>query len=163
MAENNNSSAVLEAEETSASYTSETNAGAGTGTSAIEPGYGTGRRKEAVARVRLIPGSGKWSINGHTLEEYFPSKLHQREVNSPIVLLKLENKFDVVVRVEGGGVTGQAGAVRLGVARALNAIDRDANRPALKKAGFLTRDARVVERKKAGLHKARRAPQFSKR
>ncbi|MCT6874402.1 MAG: 30S ribosomal protein S9, partial [Bifidobacterium sp.] len=80
-----------------------------------------------------------------------------------IVLLKLENKFDVVVRVEGGGVTGQAGAVRLGVARALNAIDRDANRPALKKAGFLTRDARVVERKKAGLHKARRAPQFSKR
>ena len=163
MAENNNSSAVLEAEETSASYTSETNAGAGTGTSAIEPGYGTGRRKEAVARVRLIPGSGKWSINGHTLEEYFPSKLHQREVNSPIVLLKLEDKFDVVVRVEGGGVTGQAGAVRLGVARALNAIDRDANRPALKKAGFLTRDARVVERKKAGLHKARRAPQFSKR
>ena len=163
MADNNNSSAVLEAEETNASYTSETNAGAGTGTSAIEPGYGTGRRKEAVARVRLIPGSGKWSINGHTLEEYFPSKLHQREVNSPIVLLKLENKFDVVVRVEGGGVTGQAGAVRLGVARALNAIDRDANRPALKKAGFLTRDARVVERKKAGLHKARRAPQFSKR
>lgn len=163
MADNNNSSAVLEAEETSASYTSETNAGAGTGTSAIEPGYGTGRRKEAVARVRLIPGSGKWSINGHSLEEYFPSKLHQREVNSPIVLLKLENKFDVVVRVEGGGVTGQAGAVRLGVARALNAIDRDANRPALKKAGFLTRDARVVERKKAGLHKARRAPQFSKR
>ncbi len=163
MADNNNSSAVLDAEETSASYTSETNAGAGTGTSAIEPGYGTGRRKEAVARVRLIPGSGKWSINGHTLEEYFPSKLHQREVNSPIVLLKLENKFDVVVRVEGGGVTGQAGAVRLGVARALNAIDRDANRPALKKAGFLTRDARVVERKKAGLHKARRAPQFSKR
>ena len=163
MAENNSSSAVLEAEETSASYTSETNAGAGTGTSAIEPGYGTGRRKEAVARVRLIPGSGKWSINGHTLEEYFPSKLHQREVNSPIVLLKLENKFDVVVRVDGGGVTGQAGAVRLGVARALNAIDRDANRPALKKAGFLTRDARVVERKKAGLHKARRAPQFSKR
>ncbi|PXY81357.1 30S ribosomal protein S9 [Bifidobacterium asteroides] len=163
MADNNNSSAVLDAEETSASYTSETNAGAGTGTSAIEPGYGTGRRKEAVARVRLIPGSGKWSINGHTLEEYFPSKLHQREVNSPIVLLKLEDKFDVVVRVEGGGVTGQAGAVRLGVARALNAIDRDANRPALKKAGFLTRDARVVERKKAGLHKARRAPQFSKR
>ena len=162
MAENNNSSAVLESEETAA-YTSETNAGAGTGTSAIEPGYGTGRRKEAVARVRLVPGSGKWTINGHTLEEYFPSRLHQREVNSPIVLLKLENKFDIIVRVDGGGVTGQAGAVRLGVARALNAIDRDANRPALKKAGFLTRDARVVERKKAGLHKARRAPQFSKR
>ncbi|WP_297316385.1 30S ribosomal protein S9 [Bifidobacterium indicum] len=163
MAENNNSSAVLESEETAASYTSETNAGAGTGTSAIEPGYGTGRRKEAVARVRLVPGSGKWTINGHTLEEYFPSRLHQREVNSPIVLLKLENRFDIIVRVDGGGVTGQAGAIRLGVARALNAIDRDANRPALKKAGFLTRDARVVERKKAGLHKARRAPQFSKR
>ncbi|OZG50335.1 30S ribosomal protein S9 [Bombiscardovia coagulans] len=163
MAENNNSSAVLEAEQNAASYTSETNAGAGTGTSTIAPGYGTGRRKEAVARVRLVPGTGKWTINGHSLEEYFPSRLHQREVNSPIVLLKLEGKFDVKVLVDGGGVTGQAGAVRLGVARALNAIDRDANRAALKKAGFLTRDARIVERKKAGLHKARRAPQFSKR
>jgi small subunit ribosomal protein S9 len=164
MAENNNSSAVLEVEQSVASsYTSETNSGAGTGTSAIAPGYGTGRRKEAVARVRLVPGTGKWTINGHSLEEYFPSRLHQREVNSPIVLLKLEGKFDVKVLVDGGGVTGQAGAVRLGVARALNAIDRDANRAALKKAGFLTRDARVVERKKAGLHKARRAPQFSKR
>ncbi|AKV55915.1 30S ribosomal protein S9 [Bifidobacterium actinocoloniiforme] len=161
MADNNNSSAVLEAEQTV--YTSETNSGAGTGTSAIAPGYGTGRRKEAVARVRLVPGTGQWSINGHSLEEYFPSRLHQREVNSPIVLLKLEGKFDIKVLVDGGGVTGQAGAVRLGVARALNAIDRDANRAALKKAGFLTRDARVVERKKAGLHKARRAPQFSKR
>ncbi|BDR52436.1 30S ribosomal protein S9 [Bombiscardovia nodaiensis] len=163
MAENNNSSAVLEAEQTAASYTSETNSGAGTGTSAIAPGYGTGRRKEAVARVRLVPGEGKWSINGHSLEEYFPSRLHQREVNSPIVLLKLEGKFDINVLVDGGGVTGQAGAIRLGVARALNQIDRDANRAALKKAGFLTRDARIVERKKAGLHKARRAPQFSKR
>ena len=103
-------------------------------------------------------------VLGHrTLEEYFPSKLLQREVNSPIVLLKLEGKFDAIVLVDGGGTTGQAGAIRLGVARALNAIDRDANRAALKKAGFLTRDARVVERKKAGLHKARRAPQFSKR
>ncbi|BDR55167.1 30S ribosomal protein S9 [Bombiscardovia apis] len=163
MAENNNSSAVLEAEQNAASYTSETNSGAGTGTSAIAPGYGTGRRKEAVARVRLVPGEGKWIINGHTLEEYFPSRLHQREVNSPIVLLKLEGKFDIKVIVDGGGVTGQAGAIRLGVARALNAIDRDANRAALKKAGFLTRDSRIVERKKAGLHKARRAPQFSKR
>ena len=105
----------------------------------------------------------RWTINGRTLEEYFPSKLLQREVNSPIVLLKLEGKFDAIVLVDGGGTTGQAGAIRLGVARALNAIDRDANRAALKKAGFLTRDARVVERKKAGLHKARRAPQFSKR
>ena len=152
MAENTNNSAVLETEEELTSYTTETNAGAG-----------TGRRKEAVARVRLVPGTGKWTINGRTLEEYFPAKLLQREVNSPIVLLKLEGKFDAIVLVDGGGTTGQAGAIRLGVARALNAIDRDANRAALKKAGFLTRDARVVERKKAGLHKARRAPQFSKR
>ena len=157
MAENTNDSQVVETEEELTNYTTETNAGAGTGTSAIEPGYGTGRRKEAVARVRLVPGDGKWTINGRTLEEYFPSKLLQREVNSPIVLL------DAIVLVDGGGTTGQAGAIRLGVARALNAIDRDANRAALKKAGFLTRDARVVERKKAGLHKARRAPQFSKR
>ncbi len=116
---------------------------------------------QSVASIRRACGYG--NINGRTLEEYFPSKLQQREVNSPIVLLKLEGKFDVVVLVDGGGTTGQAGAIRLGVARALNAIDRDANRAALKKAGFLTRDARVVERKKAGLHKARRAPQFSKR
>ena len=149
MAENTNDSQVVETEEELTNYTTETNAGAGTGTSAIEPGYGTGRRKEAVARVRLVPGDGKWTINGRTLEEYFPSKLLQREVNSPIVLLKLEGKFDAIVLVDGGGTTGQAGAIRLGVA--------------LKKAGFLTRDARVVERKKAGLHKARRAPQFSKR
>ncbi|WEV59419.1 30S ribosomal protein S9 [Bifidobacterium sp. ESL0728] len=163
MAENTNNSAVQETEEELTSFTTETNAGAGTGASTIAPGYGTGRRKEAIARVRLVPGSGKWTINGRTLEEFFPSRLQQREVNSPIVLLKLENKFDVIVLVEGGGTTGQAGAIRLGVARALNAIDRDANRATLKKAGFLTRDARVVERKKAGLHKARRAPQFSKR
>ncbi|MCI1635279.1 30S ribosomal protein S9 [Bifidobacterium sp.] len=163
MADQSNDSAVLEGEEELTSYTSETNAGAGTGTSAIAPGYGTGRRKEAIARVRLTPGEGKWTVNGRTLEEYFPSRLQQREVNSPIVLLKLEDKFDVQVLVDGGGTTGQAGAIRLGVARALNAIDRDANRAALKKSGFLTRDARAVERKKAGLHKARRAPQFSKR
>ncbi|GAA6123886.1 30S ribosomal protein S9 [Bifidobacterium psychraerophilum] len=163
MADQSNDSAVLEGEEELTSYTSETNAGAGTGTSAIAPGYGTGRRKEAIARVRLTPGEGKWTVNGRTLEEYFPSRLQQREVNSPIVLLKLEGKFDVQVLVDGGGTTGQAGAIRLGVARALNAIDRDANRAALKKSGFLTRDARAVERKKAGLHKARRAPQFSKR
>ena len=128
MAENTNDSAVLETEEELTSYTTETNAGAGTGTSTIAPGYGTGRRKEAVARVRLVPGTGKWTINGRTLEEYFPAKLLQREVNSPIVLLKLEGKFDAIVLVDGGGTTGQAGAIRLGVARALNAIDRDANR-----------------------------------
>lgn len=163
MAEKTEAPEVQESAEELTSYTSETNSGAGTGTSLIAPGYGTGRRKEAVARVRLVPGTGKWTINGRTLENFFPSRLHQREVNSPIVLLKLENKFDVIVLVDGGGVTGQAGAIRLGVARALNAIDRDANRAALKKQGFLTRDARAVERKKAGLHKARRAPQFSKR
>ncbi|MFT8705301.1 30S ribosomal protein S9 [Bifidobacterium aquikefiricola] len=163
MAENTNDSAVLETEEELTSYTSETNAGAGTGASTIAPGYGTGRRKEAVARVRLVPGTGNWTVNGRKLDEYFPSRLQQREVNSPIVLLKLEGKFDVQVLVDGGGTTGQAGAIRLGVARALNSIDTDANRAALKKAGFLTRDARAVERKKAGLHKARRAPQFSKR
>ena len=130
MAENTNDSAVLETEEELTNYTTETNAGAGTGTSTIAPGYGTGRRKEAVARVRLVPGTGKWTINGRTLEEYFPAKLLQREVNSPIVLLKLEGKFDAIVLVDGGGTTGQAGAIRLGVARALNAIDRDANRAA---------------------------------
>jgi len=163
MAENTETLEVQESASEPTSFTSETNAGAGTGTSLIAPGYGTGRRKEAVARVRLVPGTGKWTVNGRTLEGFFPSRLHQREVNSPIVLLKLENKFDIIVLVNGGGVTGQAGAIRLGVARALNAIDRDANRAALKKQGFLTRDARAVERKKAGLHKARRAPQFSKR
>lgn len=103
MAENTNDSAVLETEEELTSYTTETNAGAGTGTSTIAPGYGTGRRKEAVARVRLVPGTGEWKINGRTLEEYFPSKLLQREVNSPIVLLKLEGKFDAIVLVDGGG------------------------------------------------------------
>lgn len=144
-------------------YTSETAAGAGTGTSIIAPGYGTGRRKDSIARVRLVPGSGKWTINGRSLEKYFPNRLAQREVNAPFELLKLQGKFDVIVRVMGGGISGQAGAVRLGVSRALNAIDRDANRATLKKHGFLTRDARMVERKKAGLHKARRAPQFSKR
>ena len=165
MAENTNDSAVLETEEELTSYTTETNAGAGTGTSTIAPGYGTGRRKEAVARVRLVPGTGKWTINGRTLEEYFPAKLLQREVNSPIVLLKLEGKFDAIVLVDGGGTTGQAGAIRLGVARALNAIDRDANRAALKKAGFLTRDARarrLVCTRHVALRSSRSAKAYSK-
>ncbi|WP_454930448.1 30S ribosomal protein S9, partial [Actinomyces sp.] len=126
-------------------------------------GAGLGRRKEAVARVRLVPGSGKWTINGRTLEDYFPNKLHQQLVKSPFVLLDIDGRFDVIARINGGGVSGQAGALRLGVSRALNEIDRDANRPALKKAGFLTRDARATERKKAGLKKARKASQFSKR
>src|SRR6478752_2880758 len=123
----------------------------------------TGRRKEAIARVRLIPGTGQWKVNGRALEDYFPNKVHQQLVNSPFKLVDVEGRFDVVARITGGGVSGQAGALRLGIARALNAIDEEHNRPALKKAGFLTRDARVVERKKAGLKKARKAPQYSKR
>ena len=157
---------VLEKEEAAlpTSYTSESEAAApGSGTSIIAPGAGLGRRKEAVARVRLVPGDGKWTVNGRTLEQYFPNKLHQQAVEAPFVLLHLENKFDVIALVHGGGPSGQAGALRLGVSRALNEIDREANRPALKAAGFLTRDARAVERKKAGLKKASKAPQYSKR
>lgn len=147
------------------SYTTESTeeAAVGRGQSASAPGYGTGRRKEAVARVRLVPGSGQWTVNGRTLEDYFPNKVHQQEVNEPFKVLELQGRFDVIARIHGGGASGQAGALRLGVARALNEIDRDNNRAALKKAGFLTRDARVIERKKAGLKKARKAPQYSKR
>ena len=122
-----------------------------------------GRRKEAVCRLYLKPGSGKWTVNGRTLDSYFPNKLHQQVVNEPFVTTDLVGRFDVIARIHGGGITGQAGALRLGVARSLNTIDIDANRPTLKKAGLLTRDARVIERKKAGLKKARKAPQFSKR
>ena len=149
--------------ETPTEYTSETAPVRGKGASDIAPGAGLGRRKEAVARVRLVPGTGKWTINGRTLEDYFPNKVHQQLVNSPFALLDIEEKFDVHARIQGGGPSGQAGALRLGVARALNAIDEEHNRSTLKKAGFLTRDARAVERKKAGLKKARRAPQYSKR
>ncbi|KIK88107.1 30S ribosomal protein S9 [Micrococcus luteus] len=127
------------------------------------PGSAVGRRKEAVARVRLVPGSGQWTINGRALENYFPNKLHQQEVSDPFTLLELTGAYDVIARIHGGGPSGQAGALRLGISRALNEIDREHNRPALKKAGFLTRDARVIERKKAGLKKARKASQFSKR
>ena len=128
-----------------------------------QPAAGTGRRKESIARVRIVPGTGKWKINGRTLESYFPNKVHQQEVNEPFKVLELEGRYDVIARVNGGGISGQAGALRLGVARALNEADVDNNRPALKKAGFLTRDAREIERKKAGLKKARKAPQYSKR
>ncbi len=123
----------------------------------------TGRRKEAVARVRIVPGTGTWSVNGRPLEEYFPNKLHQQLVNEPFVLTGLAGQYDVVARIHGGGLTGQAGALRLGVSRALNETDVESNRASLKKAGMLTRDARVKERKKAGLKKARKAPQYSKR
>jgi small subunit ribosomal protein S9 len=129
----------------------------------IEPGAATGRHKEAIARVRLVPGTGVWRINGRTLEEYFPNKVHQQIVNEPFKALELDGRYDVFARIHGGGVSGQAGALRLGIARALNEADVTAFRPVLKKAGFLTRDARAKERKKYGLKKARKAPQYSKR
>ena len=127
------------------------------------PGAAVGRRKQAIARVRLVPGSGTITVNGRTLEDYFPNKLHQQLINDPFTALNLAGAYDVIARISGGGDSGQAGALRLGIARALNGIDVEANRPALKKAGYLTRDARVTERKKAGLKKARKAPQYSKR
>jgi small subunit ribosomal protein S9 len=129
---------------------------------ATGPASATGRRKEAIARVRIVPGTGNWTINGRTLESYFPNKVHQQLINEPFVTLGLEGQWDVIARINGGGVTGQAGALRMGIARALQISDPD-NRPALKKAGFLTRDPRAKERKKAGLKKARKAPQYSKR
>ncbi|MEI7778819.1 MAG: 30S ribosomal protein S9 [Actinomycetes bacterium] len=127
------------------------------------PGAATGRRKEAIARVRIVPGTGRWTINGRTLESYFPNKVHQQAVNEPFATLGIDARYDVIARIHGGGISGQAGALRLGIARCLNAIDEEGNRPTLKKAGFLTRDARVKERKKYGLKKARKAPQYSKR
>ncbi|MEO7589043.1 MAG: 30S ribosomal protein S9 [Arachnia sp.] len=129
----------------------------------VAPAGATGRRKEAIARVRIVPGSGKWTINGRTLEDYFPNKVHQQTVSDPFVTAGVVDSYDVMCRIHGGGVTGQAGALRLGVARCLNSVDEEASRPALKKAGMLTRDARIKERKKAGLKKARKAPQYSKR
>ena len=125
--------------------------------------WGTGRRKKAIARVRLIPGgNGTIVINDRAFEDYFPQGTLQYIVKQPIALLEVDGKYDIFVNVVGGGYTGQAGAIRLGVARALLEAEEN-SRPALKKAGFLTRDPRAKERKKYGLKKARRAPQFSKR
>jgi len=124
--------------------------------------YGTGRRKTATARTRLYAGSGGITVNGRSYEDYFPRKTLQMIIRQPLVLAKLADKLDVRVNVCGGGVTGQAEAVRHGISRALLQVD-PALRPILKKAGFLTRDARAVERKKYGLKKARKRPQFSKR
>jgi small subunit ribosomal protein S9 len=121
-----------------------------------------GRRKEAIVRVRLVPGSGEFRLNGRTLEQYFPNKVHQQLIREPFVTLDKAEQYDVVGILKGGGVTGQAGALRLAIARALILLEAE-DRPALKKAGFLTRDARVKERKKYGLKKARKAPQYSKR
>ena len=123
---------------------------------------GTGKRKTSVARVILRPGDGKTWINGRTLEEYFPRAAHRVAALSPLKTASADGTYDLRVRVHGGGVTGQAGAVRHGIARALVEADPELRVP-LKREGYLTRDARQVERKKAGLHKARKAPQFSKR
>jgi small subunit ribosomal protein S9 len=153
----------VDGEDAPSSYSTSTPEIRGGGASITAPGAATGRRKEAIARVRLVPGSGTWKINGRQLDEYFPNKVHQQAVNEPFRVTDLEGRFDVIARIHGGGTSGQAGALRLGVARALNEIDHDANRPSLKKAGFLTRDPRAKERKKAGLKKARKAPQYSKR
>ena len=129
----------------------------------VAPAGATGRRKEAIARVRIVPGNGQWVINGRTLEDYFPNKVHQQIVAEPFSTAAVPGSYDVIARIHGGGVTGQAGALRLGIARCLNSVDEEASRPALKKAGMLTRDSRIKERKKAGLKKARKAPQYSKR
>ena len=123
----------------------------------------TGRRKSSVARVRLIPGKGVVTINGKSLDDYFGMELLKQEVKRPLVLTENEDKFDVIARVHGGGYTGQAGALRHGIARALCLVDEEAYRPVLKSEGYLTRDPRMKERKKYGLKKARRASQFSKR
>jgi small subunit ribosomal protein S9 len=121
-----------------------------------------GRRKEAIVRVRLLPGTGQFKLNGRTIEEYFPNKVHQQLIREPLVILEKGEQYDVVGLRHGGGVSGQAGALRLAIARALIEVEPD-DRPVLKKAGFLTRDPRVTERKKYGLKKARKAPQCSKR
>ncbi|MGC4893970.1 30S ribosomal protein S9 [Micromonospora sp. DT31] len=121
-----------------------------------------GRRKEAIVRVRIVPGTGKITCNGRDLEAYFPSKVHQQLIKDPLVTAEKPESFDVIANLRGGGTTGQAGALRLAIARALIVNEPD-DRPALKKAGFLTRDARVKESKKYGLKKARKAPQYSKR
>ena len=121
-----------------------------------------GRRKEAIVRVRLIPGTGNFRLNGKELATYFPNKVHQQLVKDPLVTVDRVDNYDVLASLRGGGISGQAGALRLAIARALIELNVD-DRPALKSAGFLTRDARVKERKKYGLKKARKAPQYSKR
>ncbi|WP_406688644.1 30S ribosomal protein S9 [Saccharopolyspora sp. ID03-671] len=121
-----------------------------------------GRRKEAVVRVRLVPGNGGFKLNGKSLEQYFPNKVHQQLIKEPLVTVERVENFDVLATLSGGGPSGQAGALRMAIARALTAFDSE-DRPALKKAGMLTRDSREKERKKYGLKKARKAPQYSKR
>ena len=156
---------TFQADEQGVAYSSESepSADAPLRPATIAPAAATGRRKEAVARVRLVPGTGSFELNGRSLEDYFTTRAHRMIVTAPLRLVGKDKDFDVIARIHGGGITGQAGALRLGVARCLNTIDIDANRASLKKAGLLTRDARVIERKKAGLKKARKASQFSKR
>ena len=125
--------------------------------------YGTGRRKKSIARVYLVPGNGNITINKRSIDEYFGLETLKVIVRQPLAATETAEKFDVLVNVHGGGYTGQAGAIRHGISRALLQVDSDAYRPILKKAGFLTRDSRMKERKKPGLKAARRAPQFSKR
>jgi small subunit ribosomal protein S9 len=129
---------------------------------AIQQNYGTGRRKTSAARVFLRKGKGEITVNGKTLEQFFGRETSRMIVRQPLELIEAADKFDIKVTVAGGGITGQAGAIRLGIARALIEYDETLKSP-LRKAGFVTRDAREVERKKVGLHKARRATQFSKR
>jgi small subunit ribosomal protein S9 len=162
--ENMNETETYEANEQGVAYSSESapSADAPERPATIAPAAATGRRKEAVARVRIVPGTGVWTVNGRTLDSYFPNKLHQQVVNEPFANLQLEGRFDVIARIHGGGVAGQAGALRLGIARALIELDPEL-RPLLKKEGFLTRDPREKERRKYGLKKARKAPQYSKR
>jgi small subunit ribosomal protein S9 len=127
-----------------------------------KPTQTVGRRKQAIVRVRLMPGSGKFTLNGKSLEDYFPNKVHQQLIREPLTTVDKPESFDIFANLRGGGITGQAGALRLAIARALIEVEPD-DRPPLKKAGFLTRDPRVKERKKYGLKKARKAPQYSKR
>jgi small subunit ribosomal protein S9 len=165
-AEDENLQPAEDAEATPSEYTTETDSEAGRRAAARPVVTGkamcTGRRKEAIARVRIAPGTGQWLVNDRPLEKFFPNKVHQQLISEPLVTLGAEGQFDIVARVSGGGVAGQAGALRLGIARALTLVDPE-NRPTLKRAGFLTRDARITERKKYGLKKARKAPQYSKR
>jgi small subunit ribosomal protein S9 len=125
--------------------------------------YGTGRRKTAIARVRLLPGEGEMIINGRTMTEHFGNAVNEQEVRMPFRVTGSEGRWNVMVKVEGGGVTGQAGAIRHGIARALLQLDPEGNRLPLRQAGLLTRDPRMKERKKYGLKRARKAPQYTKR